>query len=150
MYVYVPHIYKMLVWVRKLTAVKIMWNVLKFLIEKDFTALEKLLSGSSGKYCIGNELTSADFFVDPQIMQAILFKVDVSPYANIARINENLKELRCFTKADAFEHPDCPHHVNIPNILYAKKPTKTYYVRFFSRLQMINVTIYLNYAESVS
>lgn len=60
---------------------------------------------------MGENLTFADCFLVPQSAQAIRFKVNVSPYTNIGRINENLQELECSEKANAFEQPDCPHYV---------------------------------------
>lgn len=36
------------------------------------------------------------------------FKVDMSQFPNISRINETLKQLEPFKQADAFVQPDCP------------------------------------------
>jgi len=80
----------------------------KFWIEKGFVALEKLLSQTSGKYCVGDELTLADCFLNPQVAQAGRFSVDVSHYPTISRLNESLKQLEPFKKGDAFTQPDCP------------------------------------------
>ncbi|CAL8119053.1 unnamed protein product [Orchesella dallaii] len=80
----------------------------KFWIEKGFVALEKLLEQTSGKYCFGDELTLADCFLVPQAAQATRFKVNVSEYPYISRINATLKQLEPFQKADAFVQSDCP------------------------------------------
>jgi maleylacetoacetate isomerase len=83
----------------------------KFWVEKGFNALEKLLSQTSGKYCVGDELTLADLFLAPQVAQANRFMVDVSKYPNISRLNQTLKELDAFKKGDAFTQPDCPEEL---------------------------------------
>lgn len=41
----------------------------------------------------------------------IRFEVDVSKYPIISRINETLKELEAFKKADAFVQIDCPEEL---------------------------------------
>lgn len=39
-------------------------------ITKGFVALEKTLASTSGKYCIGDEVTVADVFLVPQVYNA--------------------------------------------------------------------------------
>jgi len=79
-----------------------------YFIARGLDALEKLLESTSGKYCIGDQVTIADFCLVPQVASAERFKVPLDKYANINRINASLKELVAFQKADQFAQPDCP------------------------------------------
>ena len=64
----------------------------KWLLEwvgKGAETIEKLVSQSSdnGKYVFGDEITCADVFFYPQIMNTKnRFKVDITPYPNVCRI----------------------------------------------------------------
>lgn len=40
----------------------------KFYIRKGFVALEEALKETSGKYCVGDEVTIADLFLVPQVI----------------------------------------------------------------------------------
>lgn len=77
-------------------------------IVKGFTALETLLSRSSGKYCVGDELTWADCCLVPQIFNAKRFGVDMVRFPIISRIGESLEQLPPFQEAHPFRQPDCP------------------------------------------
>lgn len=80
----------------------------KHWIEQGFNGLEKLLQKTAGKYCVGDEVTMADLCLVPQVYNANRFKVDMSAYPIISRINEELNTLEAFQKAHPAQQPDCP------------------------------------------
>jgi len=86
--------------------VKTQWA--KHYIDNGFDALEKLLCGSAGLYCVGDEVTLADCCLVPQIFNANRFKVDMEKYPVISRIEENLRVLPAFKAAHPTQQPDCP------------------------------------------
>ena len=51
-------------------------------------------------------MTIADLFLVPQVYNANRFKVDMSQFPNISRINENLSKLEAFQKAHPDQQPD--------------------------------------------
>ncbi|XP_069172903.1 probable maleylacetoacetate isomerase 2 isoform X2 [Procambarus clarkii] len=74
-----------------------------FNITKGFTALERVLAGCSGKYCVGDNLTLADCFIVPQVYNAVIrFNVDMKPFPTINRVNASLITLEAFKST----HPD--------------------------------------------
>lgn len=84
---------------------KIEWG--HYWIEKNFHALELMLSRSSGKYCVGNDVTMADMCLVPQVYNAVeRFKVDLVPFPNIRRINENLSTVEAFKVSHPCIQPD--------------------------------------------
>jgi maleylacetoacetate isomerase len=64
-------------------------------------AFEELLVNTKGKYCVGDEVTLADFFLIPQIYTAQRFEVDITQWPNICEVHENLKKLDVFEVAHA-------------------------------------------------
>lgn len=68
-------------------------------IERGFDGLEKELVLSSGKYCSGDHVTMADLYLEPQVYNAVRFKVDMSKYPIISRIAESLAELPAFQQS---------------------------------------------------
>jgi len=77
-------------------------------INKGFQNLEKILEGTAGKYCVGDEVTMADLCLVPQVFNANRFKVDMSPFPTISRINETLSHLEAFKVSHPTKQPDCP------------------------------------------
>lgn len=93
-----------------------------------FIALEKIIEASSGKYCVGDDVTLADCCLVPQLYNArryvsnfylyavlqilvlfsLRFEVDVEQFPNLARIEKNLESLDPFKKAHPSRQPDCP------------------------------------------
>lgn len=74
---------------------------------KGLTVFEKHLGGTSGKYCVGDEVTLADVFLIPQLYNANRFGLDIaSNWPKIAAIQENLNQLPEFVKAHADNQPD--------------------------------------------
>lgn len=71
-------------------------------------AVEKLLSSSAGKYCVGDEITLADCCLIPQIFNARRFLVDLRPFPTILRVDRHLENHPAFTAAHPNNQPDCP------------------------------------------
>lgn len=99
-------------------------------IEAGFDALEKQLAETSGKYCVGNNVTLVDACLVPQVQNArrygiVLYRVrsihidfrhivDLAKYPIIERIDAALSELPEFKKAHARRQPDTPEAERLP------------------------------------
>ncbi|KAK4307484.1 hypothetical protein Pmani_020750 [Petrolisthes manimaculis] len=79
-----------------------------FFINRGFIALEELLSGCSGKYCVGDEVTLADCCLVPQVYNANRFKVDLSQFPIISGVHQALSGLNSVTASHPSAQPDCP------------------------------------------
>ncbi|XP_071788508.1 maleylacetoacetate isomerase-like [Asterias amurensis] len=77
-------------------------------IKEGFEALEKLLEQTAGTYCVDDEITMADLCLVPQVYNANRFKVDMSKFPVISRINAALMELDSFKASHPSKQPDCP------------------------------------------
>eukprot|EP01132_Coremiostelium_polycephalum_P000648 gene648-802_t len=75
-------------------------------ITNGFNGLEKLLEKHSGKYCFGDTLTFADVLLPAQVYGANRFKVDMSAFPIISRINKELSTIAEFAAADPLLQPD--------------------------------------------
>ena len=64
------------------------------------------LAESAGKHCVGDEVTMADVCLVPQVYNANRFKVDMTQYPTITRINASLAELTEFQAAHPDQQPD--------------------------------------------
>lgn len=80
-------------------------------INKGFCNLEKILERTSGKYCVGDEITMADLCLVPQVYNANRFKVDMSQFPVISRINDDLSKLEAFKASHPSKQPDCPEEL---------------------------------------
>jgi len=80
----------------------------KRVIATGFQALEKTLEQTSGKYCVGDEVSIADLCLVPQVFNAIRFKVDLSSFPLITKINAFLETQPAFIGAHPKQQPDCP------------------------------------------
>ncbi|RKP08106.1 glutathione S-transferase [Thamnocephalis sphaerospora] len=76
-----------------------------------FTALEKELTKTAGKYCFGDQITMADIYLAPQVYNATRFGVDVSKFPTIARIDSNLAGVDAFCRGHWSRQPDCPEEL---------------------------------------
>ncbi|XP_065058738.1 maleylacetoacetate isomerase-like isoform X1 [Rhopilema esculentum] len=88
---------------------KMEWG--KNVIDNGFEAFEKALQSTAGKYCIGDEVTIPDLFLVPQVYNANRFKVDMSRFPTIARINDELSKLEPFQVSHPSQQPDCPEEL---------------------------------------
>lgn len=70
-------------------------------IEEGFRAFEQQLSKlqDTPNFCIGNDVSLADICLIPQVYNAKRFKVDVSAYPRIEKINNYCLKLPAFIKA---------------------------------------------------
>ncbi len=71
-------------------------------VGRGLEAFEQMLSSSGRKYCMGNEITAADFFLIPQCYNAIRYEMDLEKFPNINKINQNVLQLNCVLQT----HPD--------------------------------------------
>jgi len=73
-----------------------------------FTALEKRLATEkeTGKFCHGDTPGFADITLVPQVANANRFKVDLTLFPNIRRINDECLKLEPFRKAMPANQPD--------------------------------------------
>ncbi|CAL8109428.1 unnamed protein product [Orchesella dallaii] len=85
---------------------KLSWA--QFWIHNGLQALERTLMECSGIYCVGNDITMADCCFVPQVANAHRFKVDISCFPTIKRIEKVLAEIPAFQRAHASSQPDCP------------------------------------------
>lgn len=77
-------------------------------LNKGFSALEKMLKKTSGRFSFGDELTAADVFLIPQIFTAERFKVQMDRYPLCMKINSTCQQLDCFKKAHPLRQMDTP------------------------------------------
>ncbi|XP_072819586.1 maleylacetoacetate isomerase isoform X2 [Vicugna pacos] len=77
-------------------------------ISSGFNALERILQSTAGKYCVGDEVSMADLCLVPQVANADRYKVDLTPYPTISRINKSLLTLEAFQVSHPCRQPDTP------------------------------------------
>ena len=72
----------------------------KWVIERGFESFEAVLGETMGKYCVGDEITLADVFLAPQLLNAERFGADMSKFPRIVAIAANLKQVPEFIAAE--------------------------------------------------
>ncbi|XP_071833127.1 maleylacetoacetate isomerase-like [Apostichopus japonicus] len=77
-------------------------------IQEGFEALESVLAQTAGKYSVGDDITMADLCLIPQVYNAERFKVDMTAFPTISRINSTLSKHEAFIAAHPTNQPDCP------------------------------------------
>ena len=77
-----------------------------FYLNKGFAAIEAILEKSSGMYCINDSVSIADLCLVPQVYSAHRFKIDMSKYPNVVRVDEEMNKLGAFRRAHAHRQPD--------------------------------------------
>jgi maleylacetoacetate isomerase/maleylpyruvate isomerase len=77
-------------------------------IERGFEGLEKMLARSAGRFCFGDSVTAADMFLVPQVFNARRYKVDLSHFPLIVRVDIACAELEAFQRAHPSVQPDTP------------------------------------------
>ncbi|MET0441192.1 MAG: maleylacetoacetate isomerase [Casimicrobiaceae bacterium] len=80
----------------------------KYWIDVGFEALERQLErdDDTGTFCHGESPTLADVCLVPQLANARRFKVDVSPYPTLTRIEAACNTLPAFAQAAPSQQPD--------------------------------------------
>ena len=78
----------------------------KHFIALGFAALEVLLGRTAGVYCVGDSCTLADAFLVPQVYNAVRFKVDMTAFPIISRVNSALLEVPAVIAASPAQQPD--------------------------------------------
>ncbi|XP_026676004.1 probable maleylacetoacetate isomerase 2 [Diaphorina citri] len=73
-------------------------------IHRGLRAVEKLLSSSAGKYCVGDDISVADCCLIPQVFNARRFHVDLRPFPIVLRIDRELENHPAFRAAHCIEH----------------------------------------------
>lgn len=76
-------------------------------------ALDTFLSKTAGEYCFGNTITAADLFLVPQIYNAERFKLDLTSFKTLFKVNKNCLKLDSFTKAHPDQQPDAPQQESV-------------------------------------
>ncbi|XP_078000877.1 putative maleylacetoacetate isomerase 1 [Glandiceps talaboti] len=70
---------------------------LTYWIDRGCQGLEKMLVNTSGKYCVGDQVTMADICLAPQVYNASSrYNVDMSKFPTIVRINAELMKIKAF------------------------------------------------------
>jgi maleylacetoacetate isomerase len=75
-------------------------------ITEGFVGLEALLARSAGRFCVGDEVTLADAYLEPQGYNAARFGVDLAPFPTIARVLQNLAAHPAVRAAHPSAQPD--------------------------------------------
>jgi len=78
-------------------------------IDEGFSAFEQRLTElGSGDFCIGDRPGLADILLIPQVYNARRFRVDMTRYPRIRRIEQHCLGLEAFAKAIPENQPDAP------------------------------------------
>jgi maleylacetoacetate isomerase len=79
-----------------------------FWMENGFQAIEKIIFETAKTYSFGDQVTAAELFLVPQIFNARRFKVEMSKFPLLSKIDENCKILLPFIDAHPMKQPDTP------------------------------------------
>ncbi|XP_055344177.1 maleylacetoacetate isomerase-like [Paramacrobiotus metropolitanus] len=82
------------------------WQV--YWMERGLGVLEKILVDSSGKYCVGDDITFADLALVPQMFSTRRFGADLNRAPTCKRIFEDLLKLDYFQRTHPNNQPDTP------------------------------------------
>lgn len=77
-------------------------------IARGLAILEQVVAPVAGTCCVGDVPTVADVCLVPQLFGARRFKVDLTPYPTLVRIEQHLATLPAFAAAVPEKQPDCP------------------------------------------
>ncbi|WP_233078378.1 maleylacetoacetate isomerase [Rheinheimera soli] len=83
---------------------KMQW--IKHWLAIGFTALEKRLAATAGRYCFGETVTVADLCLVPQVYNALRFQLDMAEYPLISAIYQRCNALEAFQKAAPEQQAD--------------------------------------------
>ena len=85
---------------------KIEWG--KYWIEEGFKTLEQALLKTAGKYCVGDDISTPDCFLVPQVYNANRFNVDMEQFPTIKNINDLCLKHSAFIDSIPENQPDAP------------------------------------------
>ena len=71
-------------------------------------AVEKIVTTTSGQFCVGDTPSIADCCLVPQFFAAGRFGIDLSQFPTLTKINEHCQALPAFEKAHPKNQPDAP------------------------------------------
>lgn len=71
-------------------------KVAQFWMKRKLEGLERLVTSTAGKYCVGDEVSIADICLVPQMFNARRFEIDTSNYPKLKEIDDRLQELEIF------------------------------------------------------
>jgi len=77
-------------------------------IEEGLKVFEHAISFTAGTYCFGNTITYADMCIVPQLMNARRYKIDMTQFPNIVRVEAALSQHPAFIAAHPDAQPDNP------------------------------------------
>ena len=80
----------------------------KVYVEKGLRSVEKILERTSGKFCIGDEITIADVFLCPELYRAIEYGIDLGQFPYSKKIWETTMKVAAFYSTQPNNEPDCP------------------------------------------
>lgn len=80
-------------------------------LSKGFQAIEATLEKTSGKFCVGDDISIADICLVPQVYSANRFNVDLTQFPNVRRVYAELETVPAFIKAHAHRQPDTPNEL---------------------------------------
>lgn len=75
-------------------------------LPRGLRALESILERTSGRFCVGDEITGADVCLAPQLFAVRRYEVDLTPYPHINRVDAELAEHPAFQAALPERQPD--------------------------------------------
>lgn len=82
-------------------------------ITDGLNATEKLISETAETYSFGNRITAADLFIVPQLFSAERFKVDITQFKVLNKINKNCLNQTAFIQAHPYRQIDTPLDLRI-------------------------------------
>ncbi|XP_059377159.1 LOW QUALITY PROTEIN: maleylacetoacetate isomerase [Carassius carassius] len=95
--------------IQKIGAEKVQWA--QHFINQGFDVLEHILKQTAEKYCVGDEISMADICLVPQVAER--FKVDMSQFPTIRRLNQTLIEIDAFKATHPSCQPDTPDDLQL-------------------------------------
>ena len=75
-------------------------------LPKGLTALEKAVQETAGRFCVGDAPSFAEVYLVPQLYAARRFKIDLTPFPTLVRIDAACEALPAFQAAHPDRQPD--------------------------------------------
>lgn len=85
---------------------------LNHFLDKGMITIETMLKETSGRCCVGDDVSIADLCLVPQVeavlrvKKAIKTEFELSKFPNVLRVNNHLETMEAFQKAHAKNQPD--------------------------------------------